>query len=250
MSRLRRAGGVESVQAKTGVPLLRHRITVPDRSRVGKVAERELSGGLLVDAGVERDLQEQRRSVQCQSCKAIMTYDATRVGQNCEFCGSPALVAYDEIKSPFGRKVCCRSGSITVVSAMTFAAGGAANGSLPAGSRRRRWSIPSKASTFRTGRSTRTRTARGMPMPATITTSTWRAATARDAASSARNVECDGKRPPASSTTPLTMTWCPARPVCRRICCDRSSRFRPARSCRTTVPSFRTCRRALPGRAH
>jgi hypothetical protein len=29
-----------------------------------------------------------------------MTYDATRVGQNCEFCGSPALVAYDAIKSP------------------------------------------------------------------------------------------------------------------------------------------------------
>ena len=29
-----------------------------------------------------------------------MTYDATRVGQNCEFCGSPALVAYEEIKSP------------------------------------------------------------------------------------------------------------------------------------------------------
>ncbi len=67
---------------------------------VGKVAERELSGGLLVDASVDKNLQEQRRSVQCQSCKAIMTYDATRVGQNCEFCGSPALVAYDEIKSP------------------------------------------------------------------------------------------------------------------------------------------------------
>jgi len=29
-----------------------------------------------------------------------MTYDASRVGQNCEFCGSPALVAYEEIKSP------------------------------------------------------------------------------------------------------------------------------------------------------
>jgi hypothetical protein len=67
---------------------------------VGKVAERELSGGLLVDASTEKDWQQQRRSVQCQSCKAIMTYDATRVGQNCEFCGSPALVAYDEIKSP------------------------------------------------------------------------------------------------------------------------------------------------------
>jgi hypothetical protein len=29
-----------------------------------------------------------------------MVYDATRVGQNCEFCGSPALVAYEDIKSP------------------------------------------------------------------------------------------------------------------------------------------------------
>ena len=29
-----------------------------------------------------------------------MVYDAARVGQNCEFCGSPALVAYQEIKSP------------------------------------------------------------------------------------------------------------------------------------------------------
>ena len=38
-----------------------------------------------------------------------MVYDAARVGQNCEFCGSPALVAYQEIKSPISsRKACCR----------------------------------------------------------------------------------------------------------------------------------------------
>jgi hypothetical protein len=55
---------------------------------------------LQQSAVAEREWTEQRRSVQCQSCKAVMTYDATRVGQNCEFCGSPALVAYDEIKSP------------------------------------------------------------------------------------------------------------------------------------------------------
>lgn len=67
---------------------------------LGKVAERELAGGLAAAAAAAHDWQEQRRSVQCQSCKAIMTYEATRVGQNCEFCGSPALVAYDEIKSP------------------------------------------------------------------------------------------------------------------------------------------------------
>lgn len=67
---------------------------------VGKVAERDLVGGLRVASEAERAWQLQRRSVQCQSCRAIMVYDASRVGQNCEFCGSPALVAYDEIKSP------------------------------------------------------------------------------------------------------------------------------------------------------
>jgi hypothetical protein len=55
---------------------------------------------LQQSAVAEREWTEQRRSVQCQSCRAVMTYDASRVGQNCEFCGSPALVAYDEIKSP------------------------------------------------------------------------------------------------------------------------------------------------------
>jgi hypothetical protein len=29
-----------------------------------------------------------------------MVFEAERVGQNCEFCGSPALVSYDEIKAP------------------------------------------------------------------------------------------------------------------------------------------------------
>ncbi|HYE87758.1 MAG TPA: hypothetical protein VEA16_15450 [Vicinamibacterales bacterium] len=66
----------------------------------GKVAERDLSGGLSETAAAERQWQQQRRSVQCQSCRAVMVYDAGRVGQNCEFCGSPALVAYEEIKSP------------------------------------------------------------------------------------------------------------------------------------------------------
>ena len=41
-----------------------------------------------------------RHSVQCQSCHAVMVFDPARVGQNCEFCGSPALVDYTEIKSP------------------------------------------------------------------------------------------------------------------------------------------------------
>lgn len=47
-----------------------------------------------------RGWQATTRSVQCGSCKAVMVYDAARVGQNCEFCGSPALVSYDEVRPP------------------------------------------------------------------------------------------------------------------------------------------------------
>jgi hypothetical protein len=52
----------------------------------------------LPDEG--RGWQVERRSVECQSCRAVMVFDPTRVGQNCEFCGAPALVDYKEIKSP------------------------------------------------------------------------------------------------------------------------------------------------------
>ena len=41
-----------------------------------------------------------KRTVQCQSCKAVSVFDPERVGQNCDFCGSPALVDYTEIKAP------------------------------------------------------------------------------------------------------------------------------------------------------
>ncbi len=38
--------------------------------------------------------------MQCRSCKAVSVFDPGRVGQNCDFCGSPALVDYTEIKAP------------------------------------------------------------------------------------------------------------------------------------------------------
>jgi hypothetical protein len=47
-----------------------------------------------------RGWKAEKRSVQCQSCKAVMVFDPARVGQNCEFCGSPALVDYKELKDP------------------------------------------------------------------------------------------------------------------------------------------------------
>jgi hypothetical protein len=66
----------------------------------GKVRELDLVSALRSIPDEDRGWQTDRRSVQCQSCKAVMVYDLARVGQNCEFCGSPALVDYQEIKSP------------------------------------------------------------------------------------------------------------------------------------------------------
>jgi predicted RNA-binding Zn-ribbon protein involved in translation (DUF1610 family) len=66
----------------------------------GKVRELDLVAALRDLPESERGWLTDRRSVQCQSCHAVMIFEPTRVGQNCEFCGSPALVDYTEIKSP------------------------------------------------------------------------------------------------------------------------------------------------------
>jgi hypothetical protein len=66
----------------------------------GKVLELDLVTALRELPDEERGWLTARRSVQCGSCRAVMVFDPARVGQNCEFCGSPALVPYDEIKAP------------------------------------------------------------------------------------------------------------------------------------------------------
>jgi len=66
----------------------------------GKVTEMDLVTTLRELPADERGWQTATRTVQCQSCRAVMVFDPDRVGQNCEFCGSPALVDYQEIKSP------------------------------------------------------------------------------------------------------------------------------------------------------
>src|SRR5690606_11042510 len=66
----------------------------------GRVEEIDLVTALRELPSQDRGWQTERRSVKCQSCHAVMIFDPSRVGQNCEFCGSPALVSYDEIKAP------------------------------------------------------------------------------------------------------------------------------------------------------
>src|ERR1041385_3923184 len=49
----------------------------------------------------KRGWQAKKTSVKCQSCQAISVFDPERVGQRCAFCGSGALVPYEEIKEAF-----------------------------------------------------------------------------------------------------------------------------------------------------
>ncbi len=66
----------------------------------GAVEELDLAKALRELPDEERGWQTEKRTVQCQSCKAVSVFDPERVGQNCDFCGSPALVDYKEIKAP------------------------------------------------------------------------------------------------------------------------------------------------------
>lgn len=47
-----------------------------------------------------RGWRTEKRTVRCRSCQAISVFDPSRVGQNCDFCGSPELINYEEIKAP------------------------------------------------------------------------------------------------------------------------------------------------------
>lgn len=66
----------------------------------GALVENDLAKALRELPDEQRGWQAVKRSVQCQSCRAISVFDPERVGQNCDFCGSPALVDYEEIKAP------------------------------------------------------------------------------------------------------------------------------------------------------
>lgn len=66
----------------------------------GKVVELDLVAALRELSDEDRGWQTERRSVECQSCRAVMVFDPARVGQNCEFCGAPALLSYDEVRLP------------------------------------------------------------------------------------------------------------------------------------------------------
>jgi hypothetical protein len=66
-----------------------------------QVVEHDLVAALRGIPDSARGWDAAKTSVKCQSCQAISVFDAARVGQRCDFCGSSALVPYEEIKEAF-----------------------------------------------------------------------------------------------------------------------------------------------------
>jgi ribosomal protein S27E len=64
------------------------------------IAEHDLAAALrnIPDSG--RGWQEKKISVKCQSCNAISVFDPGRAAQRCDFCGSPAILPYEETRDP------------------------------------------------------------------------------------------------------------------------------------------------------
>jgi hypothetical protein len=66
-----------------------------------RIEEHDLVAALRAIPDAARGWQAAKTSVRCQSCQAISVFDQDVVGQRCAFCGSTALVPYEETKDPF-----------------------------------------------------------------------------------------------------------------------------------------------------
>src|SRR5215216_1912664 len=64
------------------------------------IQENDLATALQNIGADQRGWAAAKKSVKCQSCQAISVFDATRVAQRCDFCGSSALVPYEQIEAP------------------------------------------------------------------------------------------------------------------------------------------------------
>ncbi len=65
------------------------------------ITEHDLAAALRSIPDDARGWQAEKIQVRCQSCQAISVFDPNRVGQRCDFCGSSALVPYEEVKAAF-----------------------------------------------------------------------------------------------------------------------------------------------------
>ncbi|MGI9087824.1 MAG: zinc ribbon domain-containing protein [Chthoniobacterales bacterium] len=72
----------------------------PGAAGSGEVRELDLAEALRNLPESARGWETATRTVKCQSCQAISVFKPERVAQNCDFCGSPALVPYEQTQAP------------------------------------------------------------------------------------------------------------------------------------------------------
>jgi Zn finger protein HypA/HybF involved in hydrogenase expression len=65
------------------------------------IAEHDLLAALANLPQAAMGWQAAKSSVRCQSCQAVSVFDAGKVGQRCEFCGSAQLVPYEQVADAF-----------------------------------------------------------------------------------------------------------------------------------------------------
>lgn len=65
-----------------------------------EIKENDLLQALQAVPNDERGWEAEKKTVRCQNCNAISVFDANRVSQRCDFCGSPALIAVEDSKAP------------------------------------------------------------------------------------------------------------------------------------------------------
>lgn len=64
------------------------------------ITENDLLTALKAIPADQKGWEVTKKSVRCQNCNAISIFDPAHVAQRCDFCGSPALLAIEDQKSP------------------------------------------------------------------------------------------------------------------------------------------------------
>ena len=72
-------------------------VSAAELKREGEIVEHDLNQALASLRTNETGLAREAIEVKCQSCQAISSFEPNRVAQNCEFCGSAALVPYQDV---------------------------------------------------------------------------------------------------------------------------------------------------------
>src|SRR6476661_6991512 len=73
-------------------------VELQHRDNTTVIVEHDLVTALRSIPDSARGWQAEKVSVQCQSCKAISVFDPGKISESCQFCGSTALVPYEQVK--------------------------------------------------------------------------------------------------------------------------------------------------------